>query len=99
MDWTQIVRRFGDRRVARAEGRPKRSSPGQTRWHRACGSVRHQSALIGLAKGAAMSIRRWLVLGVVVCLLAFVLEGQARQQSTTRAAIAGIVIDYEIVPA
>jgi len=46
-----------------------------------------------------MSIRRWLVLGVVVCLLAFVLEGQGRQQSTTRAAIAGIVVDYEIVPA
>jgi Ca-activated chloride channel family protein len=40
-----------------------------------------------------MSIRRWLVLGVVVCLLAFVLDGQARQQSTTRAVIAGIVVD------
>ena len=41
-----------------------------------------------------MSIRRWTVLGVVVCLLAFVLDGQARQQSsTTRAVIAGTVVD------
>ena len=41
-----------------------------------------------------MSIRRWHVLGVVVCLLAFVLDGQARQQSsTTRAVIAGVVVD------
>ena len=41
-----------------------------------------------------MSIRRWHVLGVVVCLLAFVLDGQARQQSSpTRAVIAGTVVD------
>ena len=42
-----------------------------------------------------MSIRRWHVLGVVVCLLASVLTvvGQARQQSSTSAVIAGVVVD------
>ena len=42
-----------------------------------------------------MSIRRWDLLGVVVCLLAsaLTLVGQARQQSSTSAVIAGVVVD------
>ena len=43
-----------------------------------------------------MSIRRWNVLGLFVCLLAFVPAGQARQQvqqESTSAAIAGTVVD------
>ncbi len=42
-----------------------------------------------------MSIRRWNLLGVVVCLLAsaLTLVGQARQQSSTSAVIAGVVVD------
>ena len=42
-----------------------------------------------------MSIRRSDLLGVVVCLLASVLTvvGQARQQSSTSAVIAGVVVD------
>ena len=40
-----------------------------------------------------MSVRRWNVLGILVCLLAFVPTGQARQQAATSAVIAGTVVD------
>ena len=40
-----------------------------------------------------MSIRRWNVLGFFVCLLVSVPVGQARQQSSTSAVIAGTVVD------